>query len=158
MTYILNAICIGQSVPFTHRFGAVVAEFEEPHEAEIEVSGAVAFGAHYLIVVDDGTGYASSEEFVQIPDDPDQPALLRVPSQLRDDVIALLDALIEASPSRRLAVYLEANRAISRQDPDDPHPVEIRRAEFESLREFWAAEKAGKIEEECIVEITAARL
>lgn len=156
MTYILNAVCIGLPVPLPFRSGSILAEVDEPQMKSGEALNELGLGVHYLVVVDNGSGYTSSDELVQVPDDPDQPALLRVPTEFRDDAMKVLGLLARASPASRLIVYLEANRAMTRQDPDEPHPIAVRKVTFESLEDFWRAERDGRIEEECLAEISVA--
>lgn len=156
MTYILNAICVGLRVPLPFRSGSIVAELDEPHIGDVDSADEFTNGIHYLVVVDDGSGYTGSDEFVLVPEDPDLPAVLRLPPIYRDDVRKLLSSLVMSSPHSRVVVYLESNRAITRSDPDEPHPIAISRLAFASLEDFWQAELAGKIAEDCVVTISEA--
>ena len=45
-------------------------------------------------------------------------------------------------------MYLEANRAISRGDPDDPHPPEVVLKEHDSLDAFWKLLVLGRVVED----------
>lgn len=154
MTYILNAICVDQSLPLDIRSGAVVAELDEPATAEIEIADWAVGGIRYLLVVDDGSGYRSSQGFAQVPQHAEQPTILRIPAEWRADVRTVLDELLAASPVRSLAIYLEANRALSRPDVEETYPVRPERRTFSTLDGFWTAEQSGEIEEECVAVIS----
>ena len=155
MTYILNAICVDQSAPLDLRSGAVVAEIDEPAKAGLEIAPWAVEGIRYLLVVDDGSGYMSSQDFAQVPEHAEQPTVLHIPAKWRVDVRAVLNELLAASPVHRLAIYLEANRALSRSDVEEPYPVRPERRTFSTLDHFWAAELAGEIEEECVALIVS---
>lgn len=148
MTYILNAIALGARRPLELTEGRVIADPDDPPAAFFTVGDATLAGVRYLIVTDDGSGYMSSMELVQIPVHSEQPTILMVPHELRRDLRRLLEALLEHAPENRLALYLEANRAISRADPSDPfpvHPVLIRHA---SLSELVSAMDCSMVEED----------
>lgn len=148
MTYILNVISLGAKAAARADHGSIIAEQDHPLDAFLMIAGQSLIGQRYLLVTDDGSGYRSSVELVHVPHDNDLPTRIAIPHSLRDDLRGALTTLLESAPTRQLAVYLEANRAISRGDPDDPHPPEVVLKEHGSFDEFWKLAVLGRVVED----------
>ncbi len=149
MTYILNAIPVGASVPEPCTSGRFIAELDEPAAATLEVGDETFSGIRYLIVSNDGSGYASSMTFVDVPSSADDPSTLRVGR----DVEAfghLLTCLLALSPVRRLILYLEANRVISRFDPTEEHQPTVVLNRPMTLAEILATVEERRFAEEAV--------
>ncbi len=148
MTYMLNVIPLGLRETPHLEVGRLSAELDDPPTAFLQVEGQCLIGTRYLIVTDDGTGYRSSNELVRVPRHSEQSTIVRVPAVLAEDLRRLLNELIQLSPERRIAVYLEANRAISREDPDDPFPVHPAVVEHVIFEELWEEIRQERMEED----------
>lgn len=148
MTYILNAISLGAKTKVLADHGSIIAEPDEPLQAFMLVERRPLVGQRYLLVTDDGSDYRSSAELVHVPHNNELPTRVSIPREFREDLRRALETLLESAPTKQLAVYLEANRAISRCDPDDPHPTEVVLKEHESLDEFWKLAVLGRVVED----------
>jgi hypothetical protein len=148
VTYIINAISLGANTTIQADHGSIIAEPDEPLQAFMLVERQTLIGQRYLLVTDDGSGYRSSAELVHVPHNNELPTRVSIPREVREDLRRALETLLESAPTKQLAVYLEANRAISRCDPDDPHPPEVVLREHESLDEFWKLALLGRIVED----------
>jgi hypothetical protein len=148
MTYMLNVISLGLRETPHLQVGRLSAELDDPPTAFLQVKGQSLIGTRYLIVTDDGTGYTSSNELVRVPRHSEQSTIVSVPAVLADDLRRLLIGLMQLSPERRLAVYLEANRAVSREDPDDPYPVHLAVVEHVIFEELWDKITQERMEED----------
>lgn len=149
MTYILNAIAVGASVPEHCASGQFITEVDEPAFATLTVGDKAFPGIRYLIVRNDGSGYTSSMAFVYVPSSADDPAILRV----GEDVEAfehLLTCLLALSPVRRLILYLEANRIISRFDPTEAHQPSVVLNRAMTLPELLAIVEERRFVEEAV--------
>jgi hypothetical protein len=93
--------------------------------ADLELERRKLTGVRYLIVTDDGSGYKSSAELVRVPHRPDEATVLRVVGDLVVALRSVLTRLIEESPTRSLAIYLEANRIVSRPPEDDSQRAKL---------------------------------
>lgn len=148
MTYVLNVVPLGSRAPLDLWAGRVIAEIDDPPLAFMAVAGETLTGIRYLLVTDDGSGYKSSAELVRVPSHAEEGTVLSVPDTLDRDLHELLTGLLASSPERRMAVYLEANRAISREDLEDPFPTRPTLIRHGSLQTLWDAIKRGEVEEE----------
>lgn len=86
--------------------------------------------------MDDGSDYTGSMALVSVPRDNSLSTILVIPQSIRLSFQKLLLKLQQESPSGSLAVYLEANRAISRSDPEDPHPPDTTVVKSRNLEEY----------------------
>lgn len=148
MTYILNVISLGAKAAVQADHGSIIVERDQPPDAFLLIAGQSLIGQRYLLVTDDGSGYRSSVELVHVPHDNELPTRIAIPHVLREDLRGALATVLESAPTRELAVYLEANRAISRGDPDDPHPPEVVLKEHDSLDAFWKLLVLGRVVED----------
>jgi hypothetical protein len=148
MTYILNAIVIGSRVPVEASVGQIVIEIDDPPDAVLRVETETFVGMRHLIVVDDGDGYRSSMRLVSVPPHSEQPTVLSVPIDLQGDFRQALELLLSASPRRGLLLYLEANRSLSRADPDDIFPARSNLVHRENFSDLWRAVERGEVEED----------
>lgn len=136
MTYILNAIPLGSRGTIHWSEGRLLAEPDDPTTAFLRLNAETVVGTRYLIVTDDGSGYTSSMDLVSVPHDNRASTALVIPPSIRPSFQKLMSRLQQESPSGVLAVYLEANRAISRVDPEDPHPPDPTIVRNRSLNEY----------------------
>jgi hypothetical protein len=157
VTYILNAISLGSTSPRDIKVGRLIAERDEPPQADITIEGYHLGGVRYLIVTDDGSGYRSSVELAHVPHDAQERTVLSVPKELSGDLAKLLAAIVEQSPKRELALYLEANRILSRPMPGDAHPARPNLVRHVSLRELLNVVTEGHVREEEVHLITPRR-
>lgn len=155
MTYIVNAISLGSTLPRDSRSGRLIAEPDEPALAGVSLEGRHLHGVRYLIVTDDGSGYRSSVELALVPRDARQATVLSVPDELSGDFADLLAEILAQSPSRELAVYLEANRIISRPVLEDQHAARPRLIIHRSLRDLLSAVRERRVGEEEVHLVTS---
>lgn len=148
MTYILNAISLECYAPAGLTSGRLIAEPDEPPVSDMTVAGHDLPGARYLIVTDDGSGYKSSVELASVPPDARKPTVLSVPYELSEDLTHLLGAVLKQSPRKEFALYLEANRIISRPMPGESHPAKPVLIEHASLDALLNAIRRGLVHEE----------
>lgn len=148
MTYILSAISVGSESGRERQSGGLTAEPDEPSSAILELVDQQIRGARYLIVADDGAGYKSSMQLAQVPHSPTETTRLVIPGAFEADFWKLLGELQQQSPAMQLAVYLEANRILSRPLPGDPHPARATLIRHESLKDFARLTQEGQVYEE----------
>lgn len=154
MPYVLNILVLGGVPCGRIERGRLIADPDEPCAATLRIDGRVFEGARSLLVVDEGKGYLSGWTLVEVPADPDAPAFLRVPPDGMGDLEALLEALLRRSPGAGALIYLEANRHISRSQPDDPHPPSPVLREGVSLSAFLRIVREHGVREEEIFPVT----
>jgi len=150
MTYILNAIVVGQGLSVGIREDAVVAEPDDPPDTLFSVGEEVFSGMRYLLVTDDGTGYTSSDEFVDVPRHSEQATVLSVPDAIKESFRRALVSLLASSPTNQLVVYLEANRYLSRPDSDDISPVPPMLLKHPTFDRFWRVVEDFELEEDIV--------
>jgi hypothetical protein len=136
LTYILNAVALGSRATIHWNEGRLLAEPDEPTTAFLQLGSETLIGTRYLIVTQDGAGYTSSMALVSVPSDNSLSTVLVIPQSVRPSFQKLLLKLQQESPSESLAVYLEANRAISRADPEDPHPPDTTVVKSRNIEEY----------------------
>lgn len=155
MTYILNAIALGASTVVDVHVERVCAEPDRPPPAFLRIADQTFAGIRYLLVTDEGDGYMASNEFVDVPSRAELPARLSINQDLQPGLRQTLALLAESSPEARLAIYLEANRIISRGDPHDEHAPRVRVSPSRTLSAFWDVVLRRRIVEETIYIVSA---
>lgn len=122
MPFVLTIIAVGDTRTEAFVSGSVTADLDWPAAAELQVEGALFTGTRSLIVAAEEDGYVSGWRLIHVPESHQDAARLDVPREWAKDFKAVVTELMNRSPSRSLAAYVEANRIISRQEPD-PNPV-----------------------------------
>lgn len=109
-----------------------------------------AFGVYVL--VDTGGGYLTSSPFVDIPKDQGEPARLRFPTEVRDDLSRVLETLLDASSVGEVLVICEPTFAPLGAIPEhryDNYPI----ADLMSLSQFWFEHDSGMLLEQTIYRV-----
>jgi hypothetical protein len=146
--YVFNVLVVGSATLREIESGRLRAEADEPAVARLVLDHQVFRGTRYLLVTDDGQGYWSSIELVDIPRQGDAPSVLQLKADLQADFKAILGDLMQESPASELLVYLEANRIISRADPSSEQPANPTLHGPLSLGEFLEAISRREVVEE----------
>jgi len=110
-----------------------------------------AFGVYVLM--DTGGGYLTSSPFVDIPEARSEPARLRFPPDVKDDVAIVLETLLSASSIAQILVICEPTFAQLGTIPEhryDNYDI----ADAISLNDFWLDHDLGMLLEEHIYGIS----
>lgn len=115
--------------------------------------GEIPAGIGFHVMVDDGSGYETSNVFVRYADDEDQPAQFVVPEQYRKQLERILTDLLSASGIRRVVLVLEENGHVTSGDltPEEAETIDV--IGPISREAFWRLADLGQIVEDSVVVI-----
>lgn len=148
MTYILNVLVVDDAGRQPLSVGPVYAELDDPPGAALALAHLEMSGTRYLVVLDDADRYRSSMSLVNVPAASSGPATLAVPERVLPEFRKLVRELWMQSGTHSLAVYLEANRIISRPPDENDLSPQVTIVRHAGLDDLFRTISTGGLQEE----------